>query len=113
MKEVTIREIFGGGEGNEFLKQTRNPLQCIGALRFLAILMLGWVKNVNFSVIQKNMNFDKKWVENVWYSRAFISSTKVYVLHHFGKLRQNAIRFQQEMGQKKSQKITESLSKKG
>ena len=35
------------------------------------------------------------------------------MLHHFRKLRQNAIRFRQEMGQKKSQKITESLSKKG
>ena len=47
----------------------------------------------------KTMNFDVKWTENVWFSRAFIFSAKVQVLHHFGKLRQNAIRFQQGMGQ--------------
>ena len=35
------------------------------------------------------------------------------MLQHFGKLRQNAIRFPQKMGQKKSPKITESLSKRG
>ena len=54
-----------------FLKKTWNPLLCIGALPFLPILMLGWVKNVSFWVIQKSMNFEVKWVENIWCSRAF------------------------------------------
>ena len=55
MKEVTKRDIFGGGEGHEFLKKAWKPLQCIGALPFLAILMLGWVKNddVIFSISAK------------------------------------------------------------
>ena len=104
---------WGKGESHEFSKKAWKPVVPIGLLLLLPKKSLGWVKNITFWVIQKNMNFDRKWVENVWYSRAFISSTKVLVLHHFGKLRQNAIRFRQEMGQKKSQKITESLSKKG
>ena len=57
MKEVTIRDIFGGGEGHEFLKKALKPLQCIGALPFLAILMLGWVKNVSFFSDSEKLEF--------------------------------------------------------
>ena len=34
-------------------------------------------ENVSFWVIQKSMNFEVKWVEKVWCSRAFIFSAKV------------------------------------
>ena len=72
MTKAMISGLRCVNEGHEFLKKTWNPLLCIGALPFLPILMLGWVKNVSFWVIQKSMNFEVKWVENVWCSRAFI-----------------------------------------
>ena len=62
---------FWRGKGHE-LKKAWKSLQCIEALPFLAILMLGRVKNVSFWVIQKSMNFEINRVENVWCSRAFI-----------------------------------------
>ena len=68
---------WGKGESHKFSKKAWKPVVPIGLLLLLPKKSLGWVKNVTFLVIQKNMNFDRKWVENVWYSRAFISSTKV------------------------------------
>ena len=83
MNEIWGRRIsgkgvyWGKGESHEFSKKAWKPVVPIGLLLLLPKKSLGWVKNVTFWVIQKNMNFDRKWVENVWYSRAFISSTKV------------------------------------
>ena len=68
---------WGKGESHEFSKKAWKPVVPIGLLLLLPKKSLGWVKNVTFWVIQKNMKFDRKCVENVWYSRAFISSTKV------------------------------------
>ena len=86
---------WGKGESHEFSKKAWKPVVTIRLLLLLPKKSLGWVKNVTFWVIQKNMKFDRKCVENVWYSGAIISSTKVQVLHHFGKLRQNAFWFHQ------------------
>ena len=68
---------WGKVESQKFWKKAWKPVIPIGLLLLLPKKSLGWVKNFTFWVIQKNMNFDRKWVENVWYSRAFISSTKV------------------------------------
>ena len=69
---------WGKGESHEFSKKAWKPVvpNGFGLLLLLPKKSLGWVKNVTFWVIQKNMKFDIKCFENVCYSRGFISSTK-------------------------------------
>ena len=56
-----------------FAKKACKPVVPIGLLLLLPKKSLQWVKKHHFLSGSKNMNFNRKMVENVWYSRAFIS----------------------------------------
>ena len=65
-----------GGGWWIFEKSMKTPLMYWGITIFSNFnVRVG--EKCQFLSDSKNMNFDGKWVKNVWYSRALISSTKV------------------------------------